>query len=73
MVLYEFYLIPPWFTFSMVVTRRFESGSGSGAEASGQDGLGLTEDQVREILREEVVSVVREKILEFFLCLSRPW
>ena len=54
----------------MVVTRRFESGSGSRAGA-GQDGPGLTEYWVREIIPEGVASIVHEQILRC-LDLSRP-
>ena len=50
----------------MVVTRRFESGSGSRAGTGGQDGPGMTEDRVREIIREEVVSIVLEQISTLF-------
>ena len=50
----------------MVVTRRFETGSGSGVGISGQYRSGLTEDRVREIIRQEVVSIVRRQILELF-------
>ena len=39
----------------MVVTRRFESRSILAIGTGGQDGPRLTEDRVREIIREEVV------------------
>ena len=61
----------------MVVMRRFVTGSGSrlgqddqGAstapEVISQDGPALTEDRVREIIREEVVEIVRSQIPELF-------
>ena len=37
-------------------------GSGSGARVRGHDGPGLTEDRVREIISEEVVSFVPELV-----------
>ena len=51
------------------------SGSGSGQDDRGapaapevmsQDGPALTDDQVREIIHEEVVEIVRGQILELF-------
>ena len=61
----------------MVVTRCFVSRSGSGLgqvdqeaptkpKITGQEEPVMTEDWVREIIREEVVEIVRGQILEMF-------
>ena len=42
----------------MVTTMRFEIGSGSGLGAGSQGGLALLEDCIREIIHEEVVTIV---------------
>ena len=51
---------------SMVAIR----GSGSGVGVSGQDGPRLTKVRVREIIHEEVISIVREQIPELFGCIK---
>ena len=62
LVLYTFFLMSPWFIFTMAITRRFKVGSGSRSGVDGQDEPALTEDHFREIIREEVVSFVRGQI-----------
>ena len=48
----------------MVVTRQFEAGSGLGSGAGSKNRPALTEDRVREIIREEVLDIVRGQIPE---------
>ena len=50
----------------MVVTRRLEIGSRFGSGAGSQDRPALSEDCVSEIIREEVIRVVREKFPVMF-------
>ena len=61
----------------MVVTRRFVTGSGSGSWQDDQEAQVdpevispedpvLAEDRVREIIREEVIEIVRSQISELF-------
>ena len=59
-----------WCLFCTVVTRRFKLGSRSGAEVSDQDRLGSTEDQVRERIHAEVVSIVQGQIPDLFGCIN---
>ena len=50
----------------MVVTRRFETRSGSGSGVGSQDRPVLTEDRVREIIHDEVVEIIWGQIPEMF-------
>ena len=40
----------------MVMTQRFEAGSGSGSGTGGQNGPVVSEDRIKVILKEEVVA-----------------
>ena len=48
----------------MVVTRRFKTGSRSGSGAGNQDRPVLKKDRVREIIKGEVIEIVRGQIPE---------
>ena len=50
----------------MVTTRRVEIGSGSGSGVGSQGGPAFPKDRIREIIREEVVAIVRVQIPEMF-------
>ena len=50
----------------MVTRRHVEIGSGSGSGAGSHGGPALSEDRVKDIIREEVVAIVWGQILEMF-------